>query len=203
MEVYMAPDRKDEILTAAGNCFAKFGYEKTTLDDIGELVGVNKVSLYYYFKNKEAIFVELLNREADEYGKSLHRKVDAVKRCRDKILTWIKEGFKYSTTNSSLRQFSIESLKRLTPQLEELKVNSKKKGTEYLQAILRDGQKKNEIIACDVKRVAESIQNVIYAMKDQAYQHAQSNPNYKMDIDKLVDDVVFAVSLILDGIITK
>jgi hypothetical protein len=29
---------------------------------------------------------------------------------------------------------------------------------------------------------------------------AQSNPNEKMDIDRLVDDVVFAVSLILNGI---
>ncbi len=199
----MASHRRDEILAAAGNCFAKFGFEKTTLDDIGALVGVNKVSLYHYFKNKEAIFVELITREADEYGQSIHRKVDAIKCCKDKILAWIKEGFRYSTTNSILNQFSIESLDKLTPQLEELKVYGMKKGIEYIETILIDGQQKNEVIACDARRVAESIQNVVYAIKDQAYHQARSNPDRKMDFGKLVDDVVFAVSLILDGITSK
>jgi AcrR family transcriptional regulator len=199
----MRPDRKREILTAAGNCFSKFGYEKTTLDDIGGLVGMNKVSLYYYFKNKEAIFAELIRQEADEYGKSLRGKIESITRCRDKILAWIKEGFKFNAANSVLHQFSFESLKKLTPQLEELNAYAMKKGIEYVASILKDGQKRKEIVACDAHKVAQSIQNVIYAMKDLAYQRAKSSPNDGVDFSGLVNDVVFAVSLMLDGIAVK
>ena len=38
--VYMElQDKKAEIQKAASECFARYGYEKTTLDDIGRLVG--------------------------------------------------------------------------------------------------------------------------------------------------------------------
>jgi AcrR family transcriptional regulator len=47
--------RRELILRAGSECFARFGYDKTTLDDIGRRAGLNKASLYYYFKNKEEI----------------------------------------------------------------------------------------------------------------------------------------------------
>jgi AcrR family transcriptional regulator len=199
----VAPERKREILTAAGTCFAKFGYEKTTLDDIGEMVGLNKVSLYHYFASKEAIFVELITMEADQYGDSLKSKVKSITQCKPKILAWIKEGFKYNEANSILRQFSIESLKRLTPQLEELKNYSMNKGTEYFSSILKQAQKKNEVVPCDADKVAHTIQNMIYSMKDYAYQRARTNPHYRVDVDELANEVLFAVSLVLDGILHK
>ncbi len=199
----MPSDRKSEILAAAGSCFTKFGYEKTTLDDIGAIVGVNKVSLYHYFQSKEAIFTELIAIEADQYIESLISKVRSIKRCKQKILTWIKEGFKYNEANSVLHQFSIESLRRLTPQLEELRNYSMNKGTEYLTSILKDAQKENEVIPCNTDKVAQTIQSMVYAMKDQAYQRARSNPQYVVDSNRLITEVLFAVSLVLDGIIPK
>jgi AcrR family transcriptional regulator len=199
----MAPDRKQEILIAAGKCFTKYGYDKTTLDDIGEMVGMNKVSLYYYFKNKEAIFAELITGEADKYSESIRNKVESIDNCKEKILSWIKEGFKYNETNSILHQLSFESLKRLSPQLEELKNYAKDKGTEYLKTILKNCRIRNEIIACDVNKVAQTIQNVAYSMKDYAYQHARTNQNSEVDFKGMVDEILFAVSLILDGIVVN
>jgi AcrR family transcriptional regulator len=111
----MSSDRKKDILAAAGKCFVKFGYDKTTLDDIAGQVGINKASFYYYFKNKEAIFIDLIIREADEFIKAVKNKVDSVSGCREKILAWIKESFRYNESNSILHQLSIESLKKLTP----------------------------------------------------------------------------------------
>ncbi|MFX0062900.1 MAG: TetR/AcrR family transcriptional regulator [Candidatus Hermodarchaeota archaeon] len=36
-------------MDAASDCFAKYGYRKTTLEDISKIVGVRKASLYYYW----------------------------------------------------------------------------------------------------------------------------------------------------------
>jgi AcrR family transcriptional regulator len=199
----MSSERKSEILTAAGSCFAKFGYEKTSLDDIGVMVGINKVSLYHYFKCKEAIFAELILIEANQYIESLISKVKPIKRCKKKVLAWIREGFKYNEANSVLHQFSIESLKRLTPQLEELRNYSINKGKEYLTRILKDAQKENEVIPCDAEKVAQTIQRMVYSMKDYAYQRARSNPQLSVDSNRLLAEVLFAVSLVLDGIIPK
>ena len=42
----MKKDKRQMILEAAGECFDRFGYNKTTLKDIGERVGLNKASIY-------------------------------------------------------------------------------------------------------------------------------------------------------------
>jgi AcrR family transcriptional regulator len=53
--------------------------KKITLDNIGMLVGLNKASLYYYYKNKESIFCIVIFREADIYLEGLQKKVKTAK----------------------------------------------------------------------------------------------------------------------------
>jgi len=44
---------RENILKIAREIFSKYGYKKTTLDDIANAVRKGKSSLYYYFKSKE------------------------------------------------------------------------------------------------------------------------------------------------------
>jgi AcrR family transcriptional regulator len=50
--------RRQEILRAALRAFRERDYHVTTLDDIADLLGVRKTTLYYYFADKDAILYE-------------------------------------------------------------------------------------------------------------------------------------------------
>ncbi len=52
--------RKQAILDAALTVFAERGFEAARLDDVAARAGVAKGTLYLYFKDKEALFEELL-----------------------------------------------------------------------------------------------------------------------------------------------
>ena len=199
----MEDNRKEEILAAARNCFLKYGYEKTTLDDIGGAAGINKVSLYYYYKNKEAMFSEAVFREADEFAAYLKKKTEAIKDCKKRILTWVDEGLKYGRNDSVLNILTVESLKKLTPKLEELKLYAIKKGTEYLSSVLDIYKTKKEIIPCDTLKVAQTIQKVIYAIKDSAYLNLRTMTDSDDGLEEMKKEILFAVSMILDGITKK
>lgn len=54
-------DTKKEVFKAALKCFSVKGYERTTIDDIIEVSGVSKGSIYYHFANKKDLFYELFN----------------------------------------------------------------------------------------------------------------------------------------------
>jgi len=54
--------RREEILEAAAKLFQKKGFKGTSCDDIAEKMGFTKASIYYYFKNKEAILKEVNDR---------------------------------------------------------------------------------------------------------------------------------------------
>jgi AcrR family transcriptional regulator len=56
---------RSTIIEAARELFARFGYKKTTLDDIAHSLGKGKSSLYYYFKNKEEIFQAVVDWEEE------------------------------------------------------------------------------------------------------------------------------------------
>lgn len=54
--------KSDAIIEAADRLFTRFGYRRTSMDDIAREAGVAKGTLYLYFTNKEALFRTLLAR---------------------------------------------------------------------------------------------------------------------------------------------
>ena len=57
------PDVKALIVQSATVFFSKYGFAKTTMDEIARHVHKAKGVLYYYFKNKEDLFNEVLKHE--------------------------------------------------------------------------------------------------------------------------------------------
>jgi AcrR family transcriptional regulator len=65
--------RRDQIIAAAAECFARSGYHVTTMADIAEAAGVSKGTPYLYFASKEALFIALY----EEWDCGLAARVDA------------------------------------------------------------------------------------------------------------------------------
>lgn len=65
--------RRDQIIAAAAECFARAGYHVATMADIAEAAGVSKGTPYLYFPGKEALFIALY----EEWGCGLAARVDA------------------------------------------------------------------------------------------------------------------------------
>ncbi len=58
----LPPDeRRSEIFKAALAVFSELGYDRATLNDVVERVGVSKGCLYHHFESKERLFLELLH----------------------------------------------------------------------------------------------------------------------------------------------
>jgi len=69
-------DTRHRIQMVAMELFAEQGYEKTSLREIADRLGVTKAALYYHFKTKEEIVVALF----DDFFAAI-----------DKIITWARE----------------------------------------------------------------------------------------------------------------
>lgn len=62
---------KDSILDSASWLFDRFGYEKTSVDEIARRAHRAKTSVYYYFDGKLSIFNAVLHRELSDIRKGL------------------------------------------------------------------------------------------------------------------------------------
>ena len=65
--------RRDQIIAAAAECFARSGYHATAMADIAEAAGVSKGTPYLYFPSKEALFIALY----EEWDCGLAARIDA------------------------------------------------------------------------------------------------------------------------------
>ncbi|GLV58731.1 TetR family transcriptional regulator [Dictyobacter sp. S3.2.2.5] len=56
-------ERANRILDAASELLQRWGYKKTTIDDIARQAGVAKGTIYLHWKTKEELFIALIMRE--------------------------------------------------------------------------------------------------------------------------------------------
>ena len=70
-------DRARRILDAAAELIQRWGYNKTTIDDIARQAGVAKGTLYLHWKTREELLVALMKREKVELAKDLKQRITA------------------------------------------------------------------------------------------------------------------------------
>ncbi len=68
-------ERADRILDAAGELMLRWGYNKTTIDDIARYAGVAKGTIYLHWKTREDLFTALMKREYIRLAEDLQRRI--------------------------------------------------------------------------------------------------------------------------------
>ncbi|MCD6081002.1 MAG: TetR/AcrR family transcriptional regulator [Candidatus Hydrothermota bacterium] len=78
-------DKKNHIIEAAKGLIGRFGFKKTTMEDIARAARMGKATLYYYFKSKEDILREIIEREGNRLRKKLLEAVANGRNTREKL----------------------------------------------------------------------------------------------------------------------
>jgi AcrR family transcriptional regulator len=86
-------DTRSRLRELALQLFAEQGYEKTSLREIAERLGVTKAALYYYFKSKEDIVRSLV----EDYMAEI-----------DELIAWGKEQPRSATTRAEIVRRYLE-----------------------------------------------------------------------------------------------
>ncbi|MCE5332891.1 MAG: TetR/AcrR family transcriptional regulator [Bacteroidales bacterium] len=85
---------KNLIIHAANGIFSKFGFHKTTMDEIAKHIHKAKGALYYYFNSKEDLFNEVLKQELNnvkfELNKIVYNNEDSIIALKKYVLTRLK-----------------------------------------------------------------------------------------------------------------
>lgn len=92
---------REELLAEATELFTRKGYASTTVREIVTAAGVTKPVLYYYFRNKEGIYLELIRRPYARFDTLLDAfrgghgsAIKRILRLSDELLTLFVENIK-------------------------------------------------------------------------------------------------------------
>ena len=77
---------RERLLAAALQLFTSRGYAATSVREIVEAAGVTKPALYYYFRNKEGIYLAIIDGALEPYNLELKELLAAGGSARDRIM---------------------------------------------------------------------------------------------------------------------
>ena len=129
-------------MAIAIDCFARYGYQGTSIDRIARAAVVTKGALYYHFRDKEELLFEAVQDRIAEFE---HRVVGAVSPATDPAgaLAEIARVCVHIATKNNLRRFiltlMVEALDT-NPRLSEAFRGILRRFRSYLAGIVRLGQ---------------------------------------------------------------
>jgi AcrR family transcriptional regulator len=84
---------REEVITTAQRLFQRYGFSKTTMEDIAKAMGRGKSTLYYYYKSKDEIFEAVILKEADEVFSTVTKAMQEASSAEGKLQTYLKTSF--------------------------------------------------------------------------------------------------------------
>ena len=142
---------RTKIREHATTLFERYGYRKTTTEDIGKACGLGKAALYHYFKNKEDIFAEVVRVESDNLLSQMRRAIAGTDDPRAQIVAMVRTRFKI-ISDLLARDFADE-FSEMLPLASRARQLFLQKEAEMLEQILQEGQRRGVFKAMDLKSI--------------------------------------------------
>lgn len=96
-----ARDVRAAIVAAAEQLFADKGYNATSVREVVEQAGCRKPALYYYFANKEDLYVRVLQRACDALEGVLLDALSGPGSVRERLLRTLKSHLEFVRSNET------------------------------------------------------------------------------------------------------
>jgi len=158
------PDgKKEAVLQTAVRMFIEKGYRQTSLDDVAECLKITKPALYYYFHNKEEIYLECYRRGIALTQQSLERIRAHAGNGLEKVA-----GFIQTYTVIVARDFGRFLVRQDDRELSakaQVEVRAeKRKIDDSLRSFLEQGIADGSIRRCNVRLAAFSVAGAIHSL---------------------------------------
>lgn len=150
-------DVRETILNVAKNIFSKYGFRKTTMDEIAQAARKGKSSIYHYFQSKEDIFRAIVENEAGALGSAITKAINAEttpeKKLRAYILTRMKTINKLTNLYNALKDEYLEHYSFI----EKIREKYDTDEVNIITEILKTGVEKGDFVIEDIKMTAFAI----------------------------------------------
>lgn len=182
--------KKDEIIETAKSVFRQYGLNKVTLEDVASRLGMKKNSLYYYFKNKNDLVIEVFKSEFSDFINGQLQIIQYNEPLKEKLVRFLSyrvtEAYKFLTdynvlSNTETTKFH-DTLHRESEKLLLAELNVINLLLEHYNINERDKETLSTIIL-------SICQGFVYKMY-----------LYNLSQEKIADDIVATVNMLFSGI---
>lgn len=166
-----------DLMDTAIDCFARYGYQATSIDRIAKAAGVTKGALYYHFKDKEELVFEAVKNRVGQFERRVLGDLPPTSDAPGALRQLARVCYDHAT-KSNHRRFivtlmveALDTHPRLAAQFRDMMQRFR----EFLHDIVRGGQQRGEFRASvNAAVAAEVYAGAIMGAEIQYYQDPKS-----------------------------
>ena len=186
---------KEQIINSAQIIFSRFGFKKSTMEEIAQAMHKGKSAIYYYFKSKEEIFEAVVEKEIILFRNEVNKissKTDSPKeKLRLYIITRMKAFKRMSNFYEAIKSDYLRHLDFIS----KIRIKYDENEIKIIRELLESGNQKGEFRVEDTELAAIAL---VTAMKGLEAPLFWSNNN--QDLEKRIDNLL---SILFYGILKK
>ena len=140
----------EQILETAKNLFVNEGYHGLSMREIAYALGVSKAALYYYFKDKEELFLAILRIYLDDINAALNRILAQPVNCQDQIRLFVEYVLTQPAEQRATIRLAMQESIHLSPEARgAFGVIYREKFIDKVKSILQAGMQNHEFREMD------------------------------------------------------
>lgn len=152
-----AATRRSMILNAAATSMAEHGYERVTLEQIGEQVGLSATGLYHYVSGKEDILAQLMTDTIEEIGRETDLLAAGSSDPEVLLRAFVRAHLRVAVTTPAGRVLSSHQDIVVSETYSDAIRDARRRHERRLESIIADGAARRAFRASDPRTTARFV----------------------------------------------
>jgi|ERR1700694_808977 len=183
--------RREQILQTAQKLFAEQGFRETNLNDVATQLGFRRQAVYHYFRSKDEILYELIDRAGQAIATSAQSILDTDKPPAETLAEVVRNHVRQVLANIEIFRIQFTELFKLTSERADMLRRDMWAYVHAIAEVIEAGQKDGTFV--DVPAVTQALLILGMCNETTAWYSADRTP---LSIDEVAD---YAARMALAG----
>jgi len=149
--------QKERILNTASKLFSEFGFLGVSMEDIAKHLNITKAGLYYHFKSKKDLYLQVLERAFQNLTRILKRQTSEEKSLKQEFSQLIRNYIHFSLKEKNLIQAITLKSPDIDPSITNYIITLRKQINKKFQIHLKKIFKKKQGRGYNLEFVSSSL----------------------------------------------
>jgi TetR/AcrR family transcriptional repressor of mexJK operon len=168
--------KEQQILVAARERFAYYGFSKVTMDEIAGDVGLAKPSLYYYYPTKESLFRAVIAQEQAQFVRDMEHLLARESPASHKLKEYVGVRFRLFRELVNLNTLSFKTWSEVRSMSGDLFKNLEELELKAIHRILTSGKNSGEFSCANPHQTAALLLHVLHGLRLRVFRSDEGRP---------------------------
>lgn len=193
-------DKASQIIDVAQKRFGLYGLEKTSMREIAADLNLTKGSLYYYFPDKEHLYMAVIEKEQKQFIRYLEEAVSTTSDPEEILKKYVEARIHYFRSLLNLSRIRVDAYKGLTPVFKDIRMRFNEQEVDLISKILSRGLKQGQFYIDNIEATSRLYLDILRGLRQSVLSRKEMMYIDEAEYDSLVQKAKSFTELFIRGL---